>query len=425
VDGFHTVGQPAAVAAVHAMLGSHVPHAVLLAGPASVGKHQLAMDLAAALLCTGAAGADRPCRECRGCRMVEHGNHPDLHRLAPSGAGNQIRIGEDQHPEPGTIRRLAVDLSLLPVEGGERVAIIRDAQRMNEVAQSALLKTLEEPPPATTLLLCVDDEEQLLPTIRSRCARIRLGTLATRDVELLLARRGLADPPTAARLARLASGRPGVAVAYAAAPEAERVRAELVRSLVDLLARGRADRLVAARDLLGRAMTLAKALEPAPAPVADAPRKRAKGKAAGPVAGTGTGAGLAAPGGAANATGPANGAAAEAAPEAAPEAGPADGASKVSAAERRRALSLLLDIWRDLTRDLACAQRGAAGSIRDVALLEELVAAARDLPPGAAAAALARLVRAGELLEVNATPELVLDVLLVRWPRRGRVAGAA
>jgi len=342
--------------------------------------------------------------------MVEHGNHPDLHRLAPSGAGNQIRIGEDQHPEPGTIRRLAVDLSLLPVEGGERVAIIRDAQRMNEVAQSALLKTLEEPPPATTLLLCVDDEEQLLPTIRSRCARIRLGTLSTRDVELLLARRELADPPAAARLARLAGGRPGVAVAYAAAPEAEHVRGELVRTLLDLLARGRADRLVASKELLGRAMTLAKALEPAPDVVAEAPKKRAKGKAAA------TGA---APSAVADAPEP--GAADASESDAAPEAGTA----KVTAAERRRALSLLLDIWRDVARDLACAQRGASGSIRDIALLEELVAASRDLPPGAAAAALARLVRAGELLEVNTTPELVLDVLLVRWPRRGRVAGVA
>ncbi len=405
MDGFHTVGQPAAVAAVHAMLSTRVPHALLLVGPAAVGKHQLATDLAAALLCTGATGVDRPCRECRGCRMVEHGNHPDLHRLAPSGPGNQIKVGEDQHPEPGTIRRLSVDLSLLPVEGGERVAIIRDAQRMNDVAQSALLKTLEEPPPSTTLVLCVDDEEQLLPTIRSRCAKIRLGTLSTRDVELLLAREGLADPPTAARLARLVGGRPGVAVAYATAPEAEHVRGELVRTLLDLLARGRADRLVAAKELLGRAMTLAKALEPAPAAVAEAPKRRGKGRAGG-----------------AAADGPPDAASADG-PDA--EASPDAGTGKVTAAERRRALSLLLDIWRDLTRDLACAQRGAPGSIRDMALLEEVLAAARDLPPGAPAAALARLVRAGELLEVNATPELVLDVLLVRWPRRGRVAGAA
>jgi DNA polymerase III subunit delta' len=413
VDGFQTVGQPAAEAAVHAMLASHVPHAVLFVGPGSVGKHSLALDLAAALLCTGAAGEDRPCRACRGCRMVEHGNHPDLHLLFPSGAGNQIRIGEDQHPEPGTIRRLAVDLALLPVEGGERVAIIRDAQRMNDVAQSALLKTLEEPPPATTLVLCVDDEEQLLPTIRSRCARVRLGTLATRDVERLLDERGLADAPLAARLARLAGGRPGVAVAYAAAPEAELVRAELVRTLLDLLGRTRAERLVAAKDLLGRAMTLSRALEPSRAVAAEAPRRR--GKARGAEAGPGPARADASP---ASPASPADGGV-----DGDGSADGADGgagAGKVSAADRRRALVLLIDIWRDVARDLALAQRGAAGSMRDIALLEELAGAAAELPPGAATEALARLVRAGELLEVNATPELVLDVLLIRWPRRGR-----
>ncbi len=396
MDGFRTVGQPAAVTAVHAMLATHVPHAVLLVGPASVGKYPLALDLAAALLCTGAGGDDRPCRDCRGCRMVEHGNHPDLHLLAPGGAGNQIRIGEDQHPEPGTVRRLAIDLALLPVEGGARVSVIRDAQRMNEVAQSALLKTLEEPPPATTLVLCVDDEEQLLPTIRSRCARVRLGTVATRDVERLLEERGLADAPTAARLARLAGGRPGVAVAYAAAPEAETIRAELVRTLLDLLDRPRADRLGAARDLLGRAMTLARALDPVTTGAAnDAPRRRGRGRTA-----------------ADEPEPPSAGAAADTTEE--PAAG--DAGAKVSAAERRRALALLLDLWREVARDLACAQRGAAASIRDVALLEEVEAAARRLRPGAAGEALARLVRAGELLEVNATPELVLDVLLIRWP---------
>jgi hypothetical protein len=173
-------------------------------------------------------------------------------------------------------------------------------------------------------------------------------------------------------LARLAAGRPGVAIAYAVVPEAEAIRAELVRSLLDLLDRSRAGRLNAARDLLGRAMTLAAALE-------------------------GAGDGPAAP---------------------APAAGtePETGAGKASAAERRRALALLLDLWRDLARDLACAQQGATHSIHDVALLEEIEAAARRLPAASAADTLARIIRAGELLDVNAMPELVLDVLLVRWP---------
>ena len=105
------------------------------------------------------------------------------------------------------------------------------------------------------------------------------------------------------------------------------------------------------------------------------------------------------------------------------EAAPAEGGvGKASAAERRRAIATLLDLWREVARDLECASRGATGSVRDVALLEDLERSAAGLPQGAAADALARLVRAGELLDVNATPELLLDVLLVRWPHAGRAA---
>ena len=70
-----------------------------------------------------------------------------------------------------------------------------------------------------------------------------------------------------------------------------------------------------------------------------------------------------------------------------------------------------------MTRDLALAQLGATRALRDVALMEEIEVAARDLAPGAPADALARVVRASELLDSNVSPELVLDVLLLRWPR--------
>ena len=189
--GLRTLGQPAAVAAVRALLGSRFPHAVVVIGPAGVGKSTLALDIAAALLCSAEDPAAKPCGECRACRMVGHGNHPDLHRLAPSGAGGGISIGG--RGERG-VRDLVSDLALLPVEGGARVAIIEAAHRMSEDAQSALLKTLEEPPAGTTILLCADDEERLLPTIRSRCTRIRLGPLGIRDVEAVLAARAWPTP---------------------------------------------------------------------------------------------------------------------------------------------------------------------------------------------------------------------------------------
>ncbi|HMA46496.1 MAG TPA: hypothetical protein VKP11_04750, partial [Frankiaceae bacterium] len=177
--------------AVAAMLTGGMPHALLLVGPSGVGKSTLADDIAAGLLCRVPDPGARPCRECRSCRALEHGNHPDLHRLGPTGAGSVIPIGGRE--ERG-VRDLVRDLALLPVEGGARVAIVVAADRMTEDAQAAFLKTLEEPPAGTILILTAADEERLLPTIRSRCVRIRLGPVARPDVERLLVDGGFADP---------------------------------------------------------------------------------------------------------------------------------------------------------------------------------------------------------------------------------------
>ena len=92
MDGLLTRGQPMALKGVRSMIAHGAPHAVLFVGPPSVGKTTLALDLAAGLLCLAPEPVDRPCRECRGCRLVASGNHPDLHRLRPGGAGNQIKI---------------------------------------------------------------------------------------------------------------------------------------------------------------------------------------------------------------------------------------------------------------------------------------------------------------------------------------------
>jgi DNA polymerase-3 subunit delta' len=375
VQTARTRGQPAAVEAAAAIVERGTSHALLLVGPAGVGKTTLALDIAARLLCTTDPPIERPCRACRGCRMVDSGNHPDLHRLAPEGAGAQIRIGERGNADPATVRGLMTSLALLPVEGGARVAIIEHADRMNEDAQTALLKTLEEPPARVTIVLCADDEERLLPTVRSRCARIRLGPVGVRDVEAILSELGAADAPTAARLGRIAGGRPGVALAYAAAPDAVVARAEIGRTLLDLLAAPRARRLAVIRDLLGDAASLAALLlgdsKPEPPPAA---------------------------------------ADAEGAP-----------ARRTPVTERRRAALLLVDIWRAITRDLALVSSDPR-TVREVALLDDLRAAADGLPHGAPAAFLERLTRGGELLEANVSPELVTDGLVLAWPRRGVTA---
>ena len=194
MQGARTRGQPTALEAVEAMVrGQAPPHAILLVGPDGVGKTTLALDLAAGLLCE--ADPDlRPCRACRACLMVERDGHPDLHRLGPAGPGRQVVIGGPEARYRG-VRDLIGELTLMPVEGRARVAIVEGAERMNEDAQSALLKTLEEPPAGVVIVLCADQETRLLPTVRSRCARIRLGLVGSRDIEAIVADHDLADPP--------------------------------------------------------------------------------------------------------------------------------------------------------------------------------------------------------------------------------------
>jgi DNA polymerase III delta' subunit len=414
-----TRGQPGALAAIAAMVSGSVPHAVLLVGPASSGKTTLALDLAAALLCVHADRAQRPCRQCRGCRLVASGNHPDLHRLAPEGPGGQVRIGKATDPEPGTIRHLVGELSLLPVEGGARVAIVEQAHRTNEDAQNALLKMLEEPPAGVTIVLCADEEECLLPTVRSRCVRVRLGPVAGREIERWLGELGAADAPSASRFARLAAGCPGLALAYAHAPDAASLRGEIARGLLDLVTAGRHERLTSVRILMSSAAALEAALDRGRKDVAGA------GGAASDDGPDATGRSSAHAGGRRRKKAVTAAQASETAEEGtdvAADAPPEATATKISASDRRGAASSLLAIWASVARDLAVAGLGGRRQIHDQELLDELAAVAPTIPAGALPAFLAELAAVAVQIDDNVNPELALDVLALAWPRPGRAA---
>ena len=391
MDGARTRGQAAALQAVESMVRGSAPHAILLVGPEGVGKTTLALDLAAGLLCT-AEPAARPCRVCRACRMVDKGGHPDLHRLGPAGPGRQVVIGGPDARYRG-VRDLIAELALLPVEGGARVAIVEGADRMNEDAQSALLKTLEEAPAGVVIVLCADQDDRLLPTVRSRCARVRLGLVGARDIEAIVADHDLADPPLAARLGRLAGGRPGIALAYAKAPDAVLIRAELSRVLLDLTGARPSVRLAAVRSAIPRALALAAAMTAGetPAPVRSGRRGAAPAPPPPPTD--------------------------EDQEDGAAGNGPEARGRAVPAAERRRAAEILLGLWMDVARDLTLAGSGGGRSVRDTVLLEELAVTASTLAPGSAGRFLERAARSAELLASNVSPELILDSLALAWPR--------
>ncbi len=402
MDGARTRGHPAALAAVASLIRRGSPGAVLIVGPGGSGKATLALDLAAGLLCMADDAAARPCGTCRSCRLVAHAGHPDLHRLGPEGPGRQVIIGGPGAKARG-IRDLIADLALLPVEGAVRVAVIEDAHRMNEDAQTALLKTLEEPPSATTIILCADAEEPLLPTIRSRCARLHLGPVGVRDIEAFLEEQGIAEPPVAARLARIAGGRPGLALAWARSPDALRERDSIARSLMDLAEARPADRLSGVRSLAAQATVLASVLSvaaPATPSVAEtppgSPSKRGRAR---PTAGTPP---------AAEADGD--------------EAGDDVGPVRAPATERRRAAEALIALWTDVARDLALCQRGLERSIRDIGVLDDTRGLAARLGVAEVGAFLERLGRASVLIATNVAPELVIDDLALAWPRPERLA---
>lgn len=208
-------------------------HAYLISGAAGIGKSLLALRLAQALTCEVSPGD--PCLACRACRRVERGNHPDvrLAGMASQAAGlKPEEAARQKELKIGTVREWQRDITLRPYEARRRVLILHDAERLNEEASNAMLKTLEEPPPYATLIL-VANSTDLLPTIVSRCRVLRLRPLPRRQVAQALEARGVA-PADAALMAAWSGGRVGWALGLLERPDEIARRDEQLQALLAL-----------------------------------------------------------------------------------------------------------------------------------------------------------------------------------------------
>ena len=153
-----------------------VNHAYLIEGEALSGKKMISMAFAQALNCE--AGDPTGCGTCRSCRQILSLSHPDV-RLVTHEKTNLISIDE--------IRSQVIsDVDIRPYSGRYKVYIIPEAEKMNQEAQNALLKTLEEPPAYVVILLLTVNSQLLLETIRSRCVPLKLRPVPVRDVERYL-----------------------------------------------------------------------------------------------------------------------------------------------------------------------------------------------------------------------------------------------
>lgn len=217
-----------------AAVGSgRLPHGWLFCGPSGIGKATLAFRFARYLL----AGSPRD-----GAGLAIADDHPVARRMAAGAHADLVIVGRTLR-DNGTlrdeividdVRRIEPLFRRTSAEGGWRIAVIDEADRMNTSAQNAVLKVLEEPPPGALLLLTAEAPGRLLPTIRSRVRHLELAPLET-DVLASLLTRHLPDVPPAERLAlvALAEGSLGRALRLQAAGGVA-----LYRELLGLLSPG-------------------------------------------------------------------------------------------------------------------------------------------------------------------------------------------
>lgn len=209
--------------------GARLPHALLIAGPAGLGKRALSERLVAALLCQHPDGSGDACGHCRGCTLRAAGSHPDLVNVRIAEDSKQILIEQVR----GACERMALTSHF----GGLKITTIAPAEAMNVAAANALLKTLEEPTGDALLVLVSDQPAQLLATIRSRCQRIDVRPPEPDEARAWLAAQGVASDVLPRALA-LASNNPGQALALAD-PKCQEQAAEVARHLL-AVARGAA-----------------------------------------------------------------------------------------------------------------------------------------------------------------------------------------
>ena len=253
-----------------ALAAERVAHAHLFHGPDGTGKRAAALALAQTLQCTRRApGETAPCGTCAACGKVARMIHPDLHVYLPypkkkstsaeppDDYGERIRqLATDRYAVLDYVRRPSLaaaektsnkqvaypvgevreggmrqhmqDLRLAPVEGEVKFALFLDADLMREPAANAFLKLLEEPTPRTVIVLTTTRPDRLLPTIVSRCQRLRFDPLAPEAIEQALVAREALPAERAALLARMADGSYTRACTLAGSEELARQRAHVL-----------------------------------------------------------------------------------------------------------------------------------------------------------------------------------------------------
>ena len=232
VDEHGALPLPWLGAALQQALNMQKAHAILLHAAPGDGALELALSLAQSWLCetTPAGSPGLACGRCGSCRQVAARAHPDLKVLLPetlqvalgwSSVEGDADAGDGSKSKRKPSRQIRIDAVRAAIDwtattssrGRAKVVVIHPADALNPQSANALLKTLEEPPRGARLILTAADPERLLPTVRSRCQRLRVPTPAEAESRQWLATLGVGD---AATLLRAMDGHPLDAARHAA-----------------------------------------------------------------------------------------------------------------------------------------------------------------------------------------------------------------
>ena len=160
--------------------GAHLPHALLLHGPAGCGKKLIAKWFSMLVLCENMA--DAPCGKCKNCRLIAEDAHPDVLYAEHSGKRGGFSVE--------TVRRIRSEAAILPNNGDMRIFLFTDADEMTVQAQNALLKSVEEPPAHACFVFTAETVGALLPTLLSRMTADAVSPVTSADCEEALCAKG-------------------------------------------------------------------------------------------------------------------------------------------------------------------------------------------------------------------------------------------
>jgi len=202
---------------------NRLSHAYLFSGLESLGKKTLALEFIKLINCEKEGIKEKPCQQCRACRMISKNSFPDLFFAAKEQGSIQI----------SQIRELQHFLSFRPYYGHWKSVILDEAEKMTPEAQSCLLKTLEEVKGKALLILISSHPEMLLPTIYSRCQTIKFFPVSRIKIRDYLVNQG-APEEKAEMLSNISQGKPGKVIDFLLNPEKLKAETKTLKEILDI-----------------------------------------------------------------------------------------------------------------------------------------------------------------------------------------------